>query len=116
LIASNLTSKAWQPAASLVDGRLLREEMQNALGPMKNLISVFAGTQFRVTKAGAVPLKLSEISGVLIWIDGEPVTSRSGAISRELSVGPHTIVLKIDSKKVPESLRLESADGVFLAN
>jgi hypothetical protein len=62
-----------------------------------------------------VNLKLSGPSEAPIWIDGKPV--KPGAeISAELASGSHTIVLRLDPNKLPESLRLESSEGIFLAN
>jgi len=115
-LIADFADKSWQPVSSLVDGRLLHEDIQNMVASEKiPATSVFAGTQFQVTKAGPVHLKLSEISGVIVWIDGETVAAKS-PISKELSAGTHKIVLKLDSRKIPESIRLETADGIFLAN
>ncbi|MEO7517100.1 MAG: PVC-type heme-binding CxxCH protein [Verrucomicrobiota bacterium] len=110
-------STNWVSAFSFVDGRLGREEMKTKLNVDKyiGLVGLFAGTQFQVAKPGQIHFKISEVPGVVAWIDGKPA-SVSGPFSAELSEGVHTIIFKLDHKKLPEFLRLESPDATFLVN
>ena len=49
------------------------------------------------------------------WIDGK--LQKTGAeLSAELASGSHTIVLRVDPKNLPASVRLESSAGTFVTN
>ena len=48
-----------------------------------------------------------------VWVDGKKVApGKSFAV--ELSAGVHSILLRLDAGKLPDSLRLESSSGNFL--
>ena len=115
IVASPFSDKCWQPLASLVDGRLVREELKAAAGPEKGTITTYAGTEFRVTQSGKVRLNLSEAPGISAWVDDKPV-SVNGPISVELPSGAHRLIVKFDFQKIPENFRVDSPDVVFLAN
>src|SRR5206468_412093 len=110
-----LTDKMWTAAFSLVDGRLLKQELSTALegtekrGPQ----ALYAAAQFQVDKAGAIRLKLTGTDSSLAWVDGKPISFKSETAT-DLEAGTHKIVLKLDTKKLPEAIRLESADATFL--
>ena len=107
----------WAPVYSLVDGRLTRDDIQATmkLNKYAGLVGVFLGAKFQVAAAGAARFKLSEVPGASVWIDGKPI-NLNPEISAQLSGGTHTIVLRLDPTKIPELVRLESADATFLGN
>jgi putative heme-binding domain-containing protein len=117
LVSGDLTDADWKPVASLVDGRLLREEIkeQTKLGINLGLVGVYAGTQFNVATAGAVGFQLDGAPQVQAWIDGKSVSAK-GAIKADLSAGKHTIILRFDPKDLPEQVRLKSGDVTFVGN
>ena len=107
----------WTRAQSLVDGRLLKQEVTAVLDGLKKRdpLAVYAAAQFQVASEGPVHLKLIGADGSLTWVDGKPLEFGSETAA-DLPAGKHTIVLKLDSRKLPEAIRLESADATFLAN
>jgi len=116
ILSTELSDKSWTPAHSLVDGRLPKEEMAAALEAVqkRDPRAVYAAAEFQVARAGAVRLTLEGADGSLAWVDGKPVEFKSQT-APDLSTGSHTFVLKLDARKLPEAIRLESADATFLA-
>ncbi|MEP6663320.1 MAG: HEAT repeat domain-containing protein, partial [Verrucomicrobiota bacterium] len=116
-VEAGITNKEWLPVYTSVDGKLPAEQMRTALnvGQYVGLVGLFAGTQFQVAKNGPVHLEVSDISGATAWIDGQTVSAKS-PINAVLTAGIHTIVFKLDHKKLPEFLRLQSPDATFLTN
>jgi hypothetical protein len=67
-----------------------------------------------VAKQGPVALKLTGGDGLLAWVDGKPITFKSET-TRDLEAGTHKVVVKLETKKLPEAIRLESGDATILA-
>jgi hypothetical protein len=115
-VTSDLNGKDWTPVYANVDGRLSAAAILEAAIPGKylGLIGLYSAAQLQVPKNGIVRLKVSG-DPEAIWIDGK--TQKIGAdVSAELSAGNHTIVLRLDPKKLPDALRLESSEGTFLVD
>jgi hypothetical protein len=117
LAAGTVAEAQWLPMVSLVDGRLLRAEIQETTSVAKNLglVSVYASAQFRTERDGAVNLQLEGASKADVWIDGKPAPPVS-EIRTTLPAGSHTLVLRIDARDLPEQLRLRSGDVTFGLN
>ncbi len=115
IVKTVLSDPGWLNAFSLVDGRLQKEELVAALKSAANRspLAVFAAAQLQLPARGGVQLQLTCASNSPMWIDGKPAKLDA---KTELSAGPHTIIVKLDSQKLPESLRLESSDGTFVVN
>jgi len=117
VVAGDLNGGEWQPAYSLVDGRLLRDAIQTTLTQNKyaGLVGIFLGARFQLAHSGPARFKLSDAPGAAVWIDGQSVGGNS-EVSTRLTAGTHTLVLRFDPTKLPEQVRLESPDATFLAN
>ncbi len=117
LITGDLNAPQWKPLASFVDGRLTREMMSENIQVNKytGVTGVFTATRIQVPRAGPVRLKIPGVKPMAAWIDGKPVAG-DGVLTAELSAGTHTVVMKLDPKKLPEFVRLETEDGTFLTN
>ena len=115
VVNGKLTDQHWSPVNSLVDGRLLREQLQAALDAVKyrDPKSVYAAAQFQVAKSGAVTFHLTGASASATWIDGHPANNE---LKTDLPAGAHTIITKLDANHLPDAIRLESAEGTFLVN
>ena len=59
----------------------------------------------------ALPRQSGALTGIVVDASGAPVAG--AAITAELASGTHTIVVRVEPKKLPESLRLESSTGTF---
>jgi len=117
VLTKNFTNNDWLPSFTFVDGRLPKEELVNAKNAVGNRASeaIYAATQFQVAKAGEVRMKLSGAANSTAWIDGKALKT-GDEIKTELASGLHTLILKFNSQKLPESVRAESADATFLGN
>src|SRR6185436_3255872 len=111
IVSGELKENDWQPMTSLVDGRLLRDEIKDTakVGINVGLVGVYAATRFETAKAGPVKMKLDTARGAEAWIDGKSVNIK-GDIQANLTQGAHTIVLRFDPKDLPEQVRLQSGD------
>ncbi len=117
LLDSAMAGEPWHRATSLVSGRVLSIDLENAAQPGQHCTNatLLAGTRFRSVKAGPVRFDLSAPAGALAWIDGKPVHV-GRPLSANLPDGVHTIIVKLDGKIRTESIRLQSDDGTFLGN
>lgn len=110
VVALPWTDNAWGAAYSLVDGSLLKPDMQRQVNRTgsRSVPSVYVATQFTNAKDGRVNLKIEEANPTTVFIDGKPAT-----LPAELKAGPHTLILKLDAKSLPEKLRVSSGDVTF---
>ncbi|MBI3191933.1 MAG: hypothetical protein HYZ36_04645, partial [Pedosphaera parvula] len=117
IMASDANGQDWLPAHTLVDGRLLKEDIDLTQGVSKyeGVVGVYMSTRFSVPKAGPVRLQLDAPSQAPAWIDGQSITAAS-EVSLNLPAGEHTLLLKLDPRNLPPHLRAASSDGTFLAN
>ncbi|HEX3718823.1 MAG TPA: PVC-type heme-binding CxxCH protein [Verrucomicrobiae bacterium] len=100
-------SDIWHKAYSLVDGRLLREDLGNAAGVSNGVI--LAAARFRTVKTGPVHFNVSPPGDAALVIDG-----KESSAATELDAGEHTIALRLQADKLPEFIKLQSDDGTFL--
>ncbi len=104
------------PAYTLVDGRLTRDLLTNALQLFPNAgESVIAVAHFQVPAAGTINLQL--IGASEVRLDGKPVSFPADKpMPVTLAAGEHTLGVRLKTKALPEVLRLESAEARFLGN
>lgn len=117
ILSGDLHGQDWLPAYTLVDGRLLKDDLDlgHTIGKYKGLVGLYAATRFAVPKAGPIRLALEAGRGVPAWINGRALTA-AGDLSVDLPAGEHTLILKLDPRNLPSHLRAASNDGTFLAN
>jgi putative heme-binding domain-containing protein len=117
IVSGDLNGGDWQTAYSLVDGRLMREDVQNTIKQNRyaGLVGIFLGAKFQVPTGGAVHFKLSDAPGASVWIDGKPINA-SPEFNAQLAGGAHAIILRLEPAKLPAHVRLESGDATFLTN
>ncbi|MFM8359418.1 MAG: hypothetical protein ACKOET_12790 [Verrucomicrobiota bacterium] len=68
-----------------------------------------------VAKAGPVALQLTANPAAELWVGSRKIGG-AGASRTELAAGTHRVLVKLDPKQIPESIRLESPDASFLLN
>ena len=112
--------KQWQPAMTLVDGRLTQDAMRQSLqlrnrDRMKDWIALFAAASLQVARKGEVILQFSAPENARLWIDGKP-TPFAKRQKMELDAGRHDLVLQLNPRTLPEFIRAECDRGVFLAD
>jgi putative heme-binding domain-containing protein len=111
-----LTDKMWQPTYALASGKLTKAALQEASKRefWVGTLDLFAATEIDMPKAGPVKLKLDAEAGE-VWIDGKKIGGVGESVA-DLSAGKHRVLVRLDPKNVPDSVRLETADGVFVMN
>ncbi len=115
-IATPLSDAAWTVLYSKVDGGVTPEAINESLtiGKYLGLTGLYAAAQLQTAREGAVSLQLAGAVEA-VWVAGRSVKP-GAAITVDLPAGNHPIVLRLDPKKLPPTLRLQSSDGVFLTN
>jgi len=88
--------------------------LQHGIGKYLGLTGLYVSARLQVAKAGTVTLRLSGAAEAG-WIDGKSVKA-GPTMEANLDTGNHTIVFRLDPKKLPEALRLEASDGTFLTD
>lgn len=116
-ILKEWTDPRWKAVYGLVRGIIPRQLLLDANGGQAwtSRLSFYTGTEVEVSKAGAVELRLIAGPGAALWVDGNKVGGE-GVNHVELAAGKHRVLVQIDPKKVPEFIRLESADVNFVLN
>jgi putative heme-binding domain-containing protein len=113
LLASGLAGDRWHAVTSLVDGTLLRGDIESHVPQGAGLL--LAGARFRTATAGPVHFDFTAAENAMAWIDGKETTLHNATVV-ELPAGTHVAILKFEAGKLPESIRLHSADATFLTD
>jgi len=131
---SGIGEHTWKPATSLVSGALAKADFAPGNIPAHvTLTSVFAATTFATTKPGLVDFHIEGLTEAEVWIDGNSVETlrkmfpsitytqhikkpRVFTLHTHLPAGTHTVVLRLDGAKLPDSVRLKSTDVIWSLN
>ncbi|HZV35937.1 MAG TPA: hypothetical protein VFB72_15280, partial [Verrucomicrobiae bacterium] len=124
ILDTKLSDAKWTAAYSLVDGHLLKSEMEAVLNPVKwrDPDSIFAGTTLQVSGSVPVEFKLAGCSKeTAVWLDGKPVKlspAADGSCAGHVQPAPgkHTLVVKLPAAKLPDYLKADVSGGTFLVN
>jgi putative heme-binding domain, Pirellula/Verrucomicrobium type len=117
VLKTDLGDAKWIAAHSLVDGRLLKDEMSGSMDGLgwRDPQAVFAATRFQVAKSGRVSFRVSGIKEASAWVDGKACSINSD-FQTDLEAGVHTLYVKLNAKRLPDSIRIESTEAAFLPN
>ncbi|MCW5557301.1 MAG: c-type cytochrome [Verrucomicrobiae bacterium] len=109
--------KRWTPTYSLVNGTLPRALVDELTGGQAwtSRLGIYAATEATTSAAGLVRFQLTAGDDAELWVDGRRIGG-AGASTAELSAGTHRILVKLDPRRVPEVVRLESPDAAFVLN
>ncbi|HWF19496.1 MAG TPA: HEAT repeat domain-containing protein, partial [Verrucomicrobiae bacterium] len=124
ILNTKLSEDRWTTAFSLVDGHLLKSELDAAIQPVKGRdpAAIFAGATFQVSGSGPFEFKLHGCSAQTpVWLDGKLVKlglADDGDVWGQAtpSAGTHTIIVKLNTAKLPDWIRLDVLGGTFLGN
>lgn len=114
--ATPVDDRNWIPVFSLVDGRLPKSEMRTAVENANrgtSAVGLHAATQFQTERAGMVELRVAGVQKAQSWINGK-ATGTNPNIRTDLPAGRHTLILRLDSRQLPESVTVRSSDATFL--
>ncbi len=117
-IIGDTSGPAWNPADTLVDGRLPQPIMAEALklrniNQVTSLIGLMATASFEST-GDRVTLKFNANDDTRLWIDGREF-DYEGVLSTSLPAGRHTMVLQLNPRNLPIYLRSEIEGASFVA-
>jgi putative heme-binding domain-containing protein len=114
VVALPLTDSAWSPAVTLVDGALLKADLQRQVNRTGNrsVPAVYAAAQFSAPKDGPVHFKIDGADAMSIFIDGKPAASAKEPTA-QINAGVHTVIIKLNAAALPETLRLQSNEVTF---
>jgi putative heme-binding domain-containing protein len=117
VLKTDLADSKWISAHSLVDGRLLKDELAASMEGLtwRDPQAVFAAARFQVAKSGRVNFRVLGITEASAWVDGKACSINSD-FQTELEAGTHTLYVKLNAKNLPESIRVESPEAAFLPN
>jgi hypothetical protein len=71
-------------------------------------LAVLAMTEITLPQAGRASFSLIANPTTELWIDGKKVSC-----PLQLTAGLHRVIVKLDPSRVPERIRLETADASF---
>ena len=109
--------RRWNPTYALANGTMPRpliEELTAAQSWTARL-GVFAATEVRTASAGPVRFDLTATDGAELWVDGRKVGGNGASVVR-LDPGIHRVLVRLDPRRLPQTLRLESPDAAFVLN
>jgi hypothetical protein len=113
------TGQSWTVVFANVNGTIPSLAIKEAFPAndyqRHGITALYLAAQLQTANNGPVKFKLDGGPVAAVWIDGKPQASGT-EVSAELASGTHTIVVRVDPKKLPDSLRLESSAGTFATN
>jgi putative heme-binding domain-containing protein len=119
IVTGDLSARQWNPVFANVNGTIPSLAIKEAFPAndyqRHGITALYLAAQLQTGNSGPVKLKLDGGPVAALWIDGKPQAS-GAELSAQLAGGTHTIVVRIDPKRLPESLRLESSTGTFVTN
>jgi putative heme-binding domain-containing protein len=106
--------KRWTPAAALVRGDLSRAALEEAVRGQfwVGKLAVYAATEITTAQPGPVNFTLAAGPGAELWVAGQKAGG-PGAVRVELPAGTHRVLVKLDPRRIPDRIRLETRDAVF---
>ncbi len=119
IVTGDLNARPWFQLIANVNGAIPTLAIQEALPPndyqRHGVTAIYLAAQLETPSAGTVKVKVEGGPIVSAWIDGK--LQKAGAeFGTELAAGTHTVVLRVDPKNLPASVRLESSAGTFMTN
>jgi hypothetical protein len=105
----------WVPLLSRVNGTISGVQLAKKVkvAGKKGPADVYLKTNVEVATDGAVTLSANGADTADLWIDARPVEGDTN-FTTELTAGKHTVVIRLDGKKLPASFRFVSRDVTFL--
>ena len=114
-LMSGQKADQWVPLLSRVNGTISGVQLAKKakVAGKKGPADVYLKTNVEVATDGAVTLSANGADTADLWIDARPVEGDTN-FTTELTAGKHTVVIRLDGKKLPASFRFVSRDVTFL--
>ncbi len=113
-IIEGTREEGWKPLQARVNGEIGRATMQAMTKPPRNisLVNVYLRTRINVPQTGPVELRLQGPEQAALWVDGKAWEGEAD-FHGKLAAGEHTVLVRLDARALPETVRLASADVTF---
>jgi len=116
-LAAKWDDRRWAPVYSLVNGSVTRELIDETTKAQAwtSRLGVYAATEATVATSGPVQFQFRAGEGAELWVDGRLVGG-PGNHQVDLEAGAHRVIVKLDPKRIPPAIRLNSPDATFVLN
>jgi putative heme-binding domain-containing protein len=116
-LMSEAHADQWSPFLSRVNGSVAGVQLARKakVDRAKESVGVYLKTDIEVATDGDVTLSANGADTADLWVDSMPIKGDTN-FTTELAAGKHTVVIRLDGKKLPASFRFVSRDVTFLTN
>jgi hypothetical protein len=116
-LMSEAHADQWSPFLSRVNGSVAGVQLARKakVDRSKESVGVYLKTNIEVATDGDVTLSANGADAADLWVDSMPIKGDTN-FTTELAAGKHTVVIRLDGKKLPASFRFVSRDVTFLTN
>ncbi|MBT4887330.1 MAG: c-type cytochrome [Planctomycetaceae bacterium] len=116
-IMSETQADQWVPFLSRVNGSVAGVQLARKakVDRSKESVDVYLKTDIEVATGGGVTLSANGADAADLWVDSMPIEGDTN-FTTELAAGKHTVVIRLDGKKIPASFRFVSRDVTFLTD
>ena len=116
-LMSETQADQWVPFLSRVNGSVAGVQLARKakVDRAKESGGVYLKTDIEVATDGDVTLSANGADAADLWVDAMPIEGDTN-FTTELTAGKHTVVIRLDGKKLPASFRFVSRDVTFLTH
>ena len=116
-LMSETQADQWVPFLSRVNGSVAGVQLARKakVDRAKESVGVYLKTDIEVATDGDVTLSANGADAADLWVDSMPIEGDTN-FTTELTAGKHTVVIRLDGKKLPASFRFVSRDVTFLTH
>ena len=116
-LMSETQADQWVPFLSRVNGSVAGVQLARKakVDRAKESVGVYLKTDIEVVTDGDVTLSANGADAADLWVDAMPIEGDTN-FTTELTAGKHTVVIRLDGKKLPASFRFVSRDVTFLTH
>jgi hypothetical protein len=114
---SEAHANQWSPFLSRVNGSVAGVQLARKakVDRAKESVDVYLKTDIEVATGGGVTLSANGADAADLWVDSMAIEGDTN-FTTELTAGKHTVVIRLDGKKLPASFRFVSRDVTFLTD
>ena len=118
ILQEGFRGKGWVTVMTSVDGRLPASAFTDSIKSIqwREPDGVYAVAKFTSSGTGETSIKLTGGVPANVLIDGKTAVVSSSEVKASLPAGPHTLLLRFNSSKLPGEFRAEISSGTFLTS
>jgi hypothetical protein len=113
-VLSGELKAGWVPLMSRVNGTIFGNSLAGIIKASNDdsLAHVYLRTNVESASDGQVTFSVNGADTADLWIDGNQIDGKT-IFTAKLNAGTHSVLVRLDSKKLPASFRLVSRDVAF---